>query len=984
MRAARVALSAALAVTAATTIAATTAVATNAFADTTVTLPSAAASGLAGAVAVGPDSADHVLHLGFSLRGRDDAGRDAYARALFDKSSPSYHRFLTPAQYAAAYGVDPARAAAAQQWLTAGGLHVDYASSDGTYLFASGTAADVDKLLGVDLQIYRLSIQRFVATTVAPNVPASFGIKAVLGLDGRRVMQTHVTPVSESKEIEDLWSDYEVPSSNTGQGQQLAAIGWGVSDGVESDLRAFESAHHLPAVPFTANHIGAVGTDTSGKGEWDLDSQASTGMAPNVSGFTFYFGPDASTASTLAATQAWVDDPAGSLQASSSFGLCESFATFQILDDESAYDTALQKAAMEGRTMFVSSGDNGAQCKGVSNGLPGAVPGVEYPASSPWVVGVGGTDFTNDAIGDGTRPTEYAWTESGGGISTLEPAQPWQLDLADESTPTCVTDVNSNVTTPFFCRVVPDVAAMSGDLTAGFGTYVDGAEGFYLGTSLSAPLWQGMWARVDATAPLATNGCTQGVGFAAPLLYGIAGDSAKYAAAMHDIIVGDNGPFPAHPGYDAVTGLGSPNVSALATTISGSTNAVVPTGAGCAGSGGSTGGGDTGGGTPPPPPAPDCAAGPQLTDVAGDASIVGEPSNDDLDLRSVLWSWTDSSSTLHAVLTVNKLAAAPPQTATGDGDHFEMGFTYAGTDLLVTATRDLVDANSALAGGSAGPQTETFTLATPGASGSFPTDIATLTGSFDPSTSTVTVNLPAAVIAQAAGVQAPAPGSTLSAFTANSQYDESIGRLTADTATNDCGWTIPVPTSPPAAPALSAASTKAGAVALSWSTSADGHSPITGYRIYRGAAAGTVTLLTTVGAAATSYSDGAVTLGAPYVYRVAAVNAVGTGAQSNEVTVTPISVPGSPQLTATAGKNQATLVWSAPANGGSPITSYSIYRGTAAGSETLVQTITSGTSYVDGGLSGGTTYFYKVLASNSAGDGAASNETSATPKGAKK
>ena len=353
MRPARIAISAALTMTAATLV-----VSSSAAADTTSSLPGAAATDLAGVTAVGPDDPGHVLHLGFALRGRDDAGRDAYARALFDPTSATYHRFLTPAQYAAAYGVEPARSAAAAQWLSDGGLAVDYSGSNGTYLLASGPVAAVDKLLGVEVDRFRVGNQRFVAATQAPTVPTALGIRAVLGLDGRRVMHTHVSPVSESKEIEDLWTDYETPADNTGQGQQLAAVGWGVSDGVVDDLRKFEAAHQLPQIPFTAKHIGPVGTDTAGKGEWDLDSQASSGMAPDATSFTFYFGTDASTASTLAATQAWVDDPAGSLQASSSFGLCESFSTFQFLDDEAAYDVALQQDARY-ESFVLATGDGG-------------------------------------------------------------------------------------------------------------------------------------------------------------------------------------------------------------------------------------------------------------------------------------------------------------------------------------------------------------------------------------------------------------------------------------------------------------------------------------------------------------------------------------------------------------------------------------------------------------------------------------------------
>src|SRR5439155_394457 len=85
-------------------------------------------------------------------------------------------------------------------------------------------------------------------------------------------------------------------------------------------------------------------------------------------------------------------------------------------------------------------------------------------------------------------------------------------------------------------------------------------------------------------------------------------------------------------------------------------------------------------------------------------------------------------------------------------------------------------------------------------------------------------------------------------------------------------------------------------------------------------------------------------------------------------------------LVATAGNAQVGLTWQAPAsNGGSPITNYKIYRGTASGGETLVATIGNQPSYSDGGLTNGVTYYYQVIAVNNAGEGPRSNEASATP-----
>jgi hypothetical protein len=74
------------------------------------------------------------------------------------------------------------------------------------------------------------------------------------------------------------------------------------------------------------------------------------------------------------------------------------------------------------------------------------------------------------------------------------------------------------------------------------------------------------------------------------------------------------------------------------------------------------------------------------------------------------------------------------------------------------------------------------------------------------------------------------------------------------------------------------------------------------------------------------------------------------------------------------------LSWTTPSNGGAPISGWGIYRGTATGAETLVQTLSSGTKYVDSDVASKTKYFYEVVAINSNGAGARSNEASATPK----
>jgi hypothetical protein len=180
----------------------------------------------------------------------------------------------------------------------------------------------------------------------------------------------------------------------------------------------------------------------------------------------------------------------------------------------------------------------------------------------------------------------------------------------------------------------------------------------------------------------------------------------------------------------------------------------------------------------------------------------------------------------------------------------------------------------------------------------------------------------------------------------------------------------------PAAPTLTASSS-GGGVSLAWTAPTDdGGSPVTGYRVYRASGGATPVLLASP--TGTAYTDSAATPGTTYTYAVAAVNRIGEGTRSNPVTGLVSAPPAAPVLSVTTTKGLAKLSWTVPDAGSAPITGYGIYRGTAPGAETLIQTITSGTSYVDTVTKG--TYYYRVAANSSAGTGALSNEAVAVLK----
>jgi fibronectin type 3 domain-containing protein len=198
-------------------------------------------------------------------------------------------------------------------------------------------------------------------------------------------------------------------------------------------------------------------------------------------------------------------------------------------------------------------------------------------------------------------------------------------------------------------------------------------------------------------------------------------------------------------------------------------------------------------------------------------------------------------------------------------------------------------------------------------------------------------------------------------------------------------WVDTTATTAPGAPTL-AATAGDSVVHLNWAPpSSDGGSPILRYKVYRklASAAGYPNAALATVSSGTAYDDATVTNGTAYTYEVFAVNGVGQGPASNEVTVTPgggtQSAPSAPRsLTATLSGTDVTLAWQPPMTPGTPaFTRYDVYRGTAAGAETLLSSVGAGTTtYTDTAPATGTAYFYYVTAVNTVNSSPPSNEVS--------
>jgi len=343
----------------------------------------------------------------------------------------------------------------------------------------------------------------------------------------------HATPgLGQSLTPQALESFYNAsPSSDTSGGQTIAIMAEGDVSQVPQDLAIFESINGLPRVPVTVIRTGGASSDTSGLSEWDLDTQSSTGIAPNVSGVLLYDAPSLNDPDILTEINRWVTDNK-TKQASASFSECESVAQASGL--EPGGDQVLKQAVAQGKTLFASSGDAGSFCASlIMNGIPLGTPGQGYPATSPYAIGVGGTTIT----GLPTPLAEVSWIAGGGGISLTEPAAAFQKAAGGSFLPVG--------------RGVPDVA-FDADPLSGYTIVTNGQTTPGVGgTSLSSPCWLGVWARAQG----AHSG---GLGFAGPVIY-----NTEPAAAFNDIIVGNNVVYPATPGWDYTTGRGTPNIAAF-------------------------------------------------------------------------------------------------------------------------------------------------------------------------------------------------------------------------------------------------------------------------------------------------------------------------------------------------------------------------------------------------------------------------------------
>lgn len=513
-------------------------------------------SKLASVTDIGPLPSSRPLTIRVGLQLQNKAALLKFISSVSSPSSPQFGKFLTPQQFAASYAPSNTQVAQVVTYLQNAGFSNITIEPNHLLISADGTAAQAAAAFNTSFEQFYQFNKTVFANLSPAQVPAALGgiVSAVLGLNSVGQMKPALALPSQAPQYlvsytpAQLLHIYGGEGTAPASGTSIAIMAEGDMTGVINDLRIAEQAFGLPQVPVEVVQVGLPSSDTSGADEWDMDTQYSSGMAGNLKTLYIYTTTSLSDSDLALEFSRWATDNKARA-ASASLGECE---VFPYIDGSMVVDDMIfLEAAAQGQTFFASSGDTGSFCPvgAGTNGVPAGVPLVQYPSSSPYVVGVGGTTLLTNT--DGNYNTETSWNAGGGGLSQFELPGAWQ---------TAAVSLLGSTNT----RAVPDIALVA-DPESGASVYVNGAAEGVGGTSLSSPMALGIWARAVNANPR--------LGFASIPLYGLYDGTGLLGAypygGFHDVTVGVNGLYAAGPGYDLNTGLGTPwinqMVQALAT-----------------------------------------------------------------------------------------------------------------------------------------------------------------------------------------------------------------------------------------------------------------------------------------------------------------------------------------------------------------------------------------------------------------------------------
>ncbi len=502
---------------------------------------------LAGSQHVGEADANERVEAHLILRRGDEAAFQHHLKSVCDIDDATAP--MTRESYAKQFGaaqvdIDRVKAFAAQQ-------HLQVVREDACTrtVVLAGTVKQFNDLFSTSLQRYHHPAGEFRGRTGPLHLPAELDsiVTAVLGLDNRPQANAHrmrpQTKAATSYTPLDLAALYDFPNGDgTGQCIGIVELGGGFN---ASDLQAYFTSlgiasPEVVAVPVDGTQNAPTNDPNGPDGEVMLDIEIAGALAPKAR-IAVYFAPNTDAGFVAGLNAAISDQTNRPSVVSISWGSPESNWTAQSI---TTLDDALQHAAAVGVTVCVASGDNGS-----SDGVNDGAAHVDFPASSPYSLACGGTRLSGSGS---TIESETVWNDGatggagGGGVSAHFALPTWQNGLSVKST--------EGTQSALTKRGVPDVAG-NADPQSGYRIRVDGQDTVVGGTSAVAPLWAGLIARINGAG---TGAGKAALGYLNPRLY------SSHPSVCRDILTGNNGAFQASQGWDACTGLGSPDGKKLA------------------------------------------------------------------------------------------------------------------------------------------------------------------------------------------------------------------------------------------------------------------------------------------------------------------------------------------------------------------------------------------------------------------------------------
>jgi xanthomonalisin len=552
--------------------------------------------------------ASQPLNITVVLKGRNDAQLDAFLNELNDPGSAHYHQYLTPAQFKSHFSPTDAQVQAVVSHLRASGFGNITVSENNKLVFAEGNVDNAHRAFNVDLKRFNYRGKPAYGNDAPAQVPSELGsaVDAVLGLQNAEVPHRLIHRLLPPSAL--IGQQSASPQATTGQkvghkptdfariyganslpaatNTTVGIITWGKMSQTIADLNQFTKSVGLPTVNTAVVPAGS-GTlaDDGDPAEWDLDSQSIIGVSGGVKKLIFYTAINGdindSGLTDARLTQAYNKATTDNLAKIINVSLGEDEGAANSDGSLKANDAVFKQAAAQGQIFSIASGDSGVyQWSYSPQGVPGFIGdyngaatqiintvalwkyGVSSPASSPYVVSVGGT--TLSTTNTTTWAGETVWNEgvayadlgpfgpvdnaariwaTGGGLSAYEPIPSWQKPVLGSW--------NTK-------RALPDVAFDAASSTGAL-IVIGGQPNQQVGgTSLASPIFVGGFARIESAHH-------NNIGLPTSYFYKT---FPSNPSLVHDVPAGGNNGFGGYgyksaKGWDHETGFGSLQFSKL-------------------------------------------------------------------------------------------------------------------------------------------------------------------------------------------------------------------------------------------------------------------------------------------------------------------------------------------------------------------------------------------------------------------------------------